>query len=195
MPDQTIQRTRSRLTGILAIGAGALLLAGGGGTLAYWATSASLEAGTIESGHLDLELGDGSWTLQGLASGPAVDLDDLDDVIIVPGDVLTLTQELDVTLEGDTLVADLTVDDSGLLPVEVVSDRFQVTLTLDGVGTQPDGTTSVYRLTPADVAGVDPIQITLTLTFEADEDPGQYDQGVSVDLTDGVSFALTQVTE
>jgi len=41
--------------GAIAVGAATLLLLGGGGTFALWNTSSTVEAGTVESGHLTLD--------------------------------------------------------------------------------------------------------------------------------------------
>lgn len=188
MSEPSTQSTRNRIKGVVAIGAGALLLAGGATTLAYWTSSAPLSAGIVQSGDLDLELVEESaaWTLQGVDGEVLViDTEDLEDVLIVPGDTLTLTQDLDITLEGDTLAADLTVDDSGLLG-EVESENFIVGVTVDGEALPG----SSYRLSPEDVD--EPVAVVLTLFFQPETTPGLYDTNVELDLSSGVSFTLTQ---
>ncbi|QWC10969.1 alternate-type signal peptide domain-containing protein [Arthrobacter jiangjiafuii] len=98
--------------GALAIGVGAALLLGGGGTLAVWNDSETTAAGQIASGELQLNPvvgGEGKWTN---ALGTVVDLDPTNavaDYRVVPGDVLTYTQKLDVRLAGDLMTAKLTM--------------------------------------------------------------------------------------
>lgn len=83
----------------IATAAAVALLMGGAGTLAYWNDSADLAgASVISAGNLDVEAGAvGSW----------VGISDIADYRIVPGDTLTFTQEITVTAQGDTLVANL----------------------------------------------------------------------------------------
>ncbi|GAA3289567.1 alternate-type signal peptide domain-containing protein [Arthrobacter citreus] len=92
--------------GALAIGVGAALLLGGGGTLAVWNDAETTAAGQIAAGDLQLATakdGAGKWTnLQGKTV-------DLATYKVVPGDVLTYTQKLDVKLTGDLMAAKLTM--------------------------------------------------------------------------------------
>ncbi|MBD8043069.1 alternate-type signal peptide domain-containing protein [Arthrobacter sp. Sa2BUA2] len=90
--------------GALATGVGVALLLGGGGTLAVWNQSQVVKAGTIVAGDLNLVAGEGAWTN---AAGTPVDPASYK---VVPGDVLTYTQELDVTLVGDLMEAKLSLD-------------------------------------------------------------------------------------
>ncbi|MCC3269664.1 alternate-type signal peptide domain-containing protein [Arthrobacter gengyunqii] len=92
--------------GALAIGVGAALLLGGGGTLAIWNDSETTAAGSITAGDLQLSPvvgGDGKWTN---AVGTVVDLNTYK---VVPGDVLTYTQKLNVKLTGDLMTAKLSM--------------------------------------------------------------------------------------
>lgn len=83
----------------IATAAAVALLMGGAGTLAYWNDTADLDgASVITAGQLDVAAsGSGAWS--GIAS--------IADYRIVPGDTLTFTQDIVVTAEGDTLVANL----------------------------------------------------------------------------------------
>jgi len=83
--------------GSIAGAAGVALLLGGAGTLALWNDSASINAGTVTSGVLDVATGTaGSWS-------PDLDL-------IVPGDTIVYTETLDVTATGDNLNATITTN-------------------------------------------------------------------------------------
>jgi alternate signal-mediated exported protein len=123
--------------GALATGLGVALLVGGGGTLAVWNASDTAPAGTIKSGDLNLTAGKGEWT--SLHSAIPIDLATYK---VVPGDLLTFTQKVQVNLEGDLMQADLTVTDpgAGFAPLIVSATK----LTDDKTNTQVVG-----PLTPA----------------------------------------------
>lgn len=93
----------------IATAAAVALLMGGAGTLAYWNDTADLDgASTITAGQLNVEAsGAGAWT----------GISDIADYRIVPGDTLTFTQDIVVTAEGDTLVANLVLDPYSISPV------------------------------------------------------------------------------
>lgn len=96
--------------GAIATGVGIILLAGGGGTLATWNQAQNASMGSVVSGDLNLVpvKDSAKWTN---ASGATVDVAKYK---VVPGDVLTYTQELDMTLEGDLMVAKLEVTGAGV---------------------------------------------------------------------------------
>ncbi|MBP3037144.1 alternate-type signal peptide domain-containing protein [Arthrobacter sp. zg-ZUI100] len=94
--------------GALAIGVGAALLLGGGGTLAVWNDTETTAGGSIVAGDLQLtpvdgDAGKGIWTN---AAGTEIKLASYN---VVPGDVLTYTQRLNVKLTGDLMTAKLTM--------------------------------------------------------------------------------------
>ncbi|MET4059055.1 alternate signal-mediated exported protein [Arthrobacter sp. UYP6] len=92
--------------GALAIGVGAALLLGGGGTLATWNQSQASNAGVIASGDLNLEAAAGTWS-SNIVGGiqPAA----IATYKMVPGEKLTFTQKVNVTLTGTNLSANLAV--------------------------------------------------------------------------------------
>ena len=182
---QTPKRASSRTKAIVAIAAGTALLLGGAGTLAYWSTSQSLTAGTVTSGDLDLTLGTGVWTLDGVLTSPTV-VADPSTVRIVPGDMLTLEQPVTVTLVGDKLEADLTVDVTAAIPSANAND-FTVALTVTGATANGVNT---YRLKPADVTA--PLQATLTITFNS-ATADRVAVNTAIDLSK-VTFNLTQAS-
>ncbi|QDP94518.1 alternate-type signal peptide domain-containing protein [Microlunatus elymi] len=88
--------------GAIAASAAVVLLAGGAGSLAYWTDSASVDGGTINSGHLrlvtdDTNTGCTDWTLDG--GDPYV----AGTTEVVPGDVLTKTCAFTLEAAGDHL--------------------------------------------------------------------------------------------
>ncbi|MHA7304948.1 alternate-type signal peptide domain-containing protein [Arthrobacter sp. TMN-49] len=91
--------------GAIATGVGVILLAGGGGTLATWNQANSAAMGSVVSGDLNLVpvAKSAVWTN---ASGNPIDITTYK---VVPGDSLTYTQQLNVTLSGDLMVAKLAV--------------------------------------------------------------------------------------
>ncbi|MFJ4039006.1 alternate-type signal peptide domain-containing protein [Microbacterium sp. NPDC090007] len=183
------RRPRGQAKAIVAIAAGTALLLGGAGTYAFWSTQTALGAAPVSSGDLDLSLGDAEWTLQGVL-GQAQPVADVSAVRIVPGDVLTLTQALDVTLIGDTIEADLAAS-LGATFAQGLGQYLDVDLTLDSFGTEVDETT--YHLVEADITDPDGTQaVTATLTITFDPATANRD-GVnsSVNLED-VVFTLTQ---
>ncbi|PVE76057.1 alternate-type signal peptide domain-containing protein [Microbacterium testaceum] len=183
------RRPRGRGRAIVSIAAGTALLLGGAGTYAFWSTEVALDAAPVSSGDLDLSLGDAEWTLQGVL-GQAQPVGDITSVRIVPGDVLTLRQTLDVTLVGDTIEADLEASLGGTFDAGL-GEYLDVQLSLAGFGSMVDATT--YHLVEGDVTdqdGTQTVEATLTVTF----DPltsGRNGVNSSVNLED-VVFTLTQ---
>lgn len=189
-PDARSQtRRRTKGTAIAAIAAGTALLLGGTGTLAVWSTQTALTAGPIESGNLDLLLDttEGVWTLQGLVGGLlTLDPASISAVRIVPGDVLTLTQPLEVVLEGDTLAADLSLSSTDVVG-GALAPYVDVDLSVTGLGSAVDDT---YRITP-DTDGE--LTATVTITFDP-ATTGQLGANTTLDLSNLV-FSLTQVAD
>lgn len=95
------------LTGAIAISASALLLVGGGGTLAVWNDTAGVKPGTITAGNIALEAEGGKWS--NVTSGTAVPIANIAEYEIVPGETLRYTQSLNIIVEGTNAVADLKV--------------------------------------------------------------------------------------
>ncbi|MFQ4150488.1 alternate-type signal peptide domain-containing protein [Arthrobacter sp. LAPM80] len=95
--------------GAIATGVGIILLAGGGGTLATWNQASNASMGSVVSGDLNLVAGAGVWKN---ASGTVIPV--IADYKVVPGDTLTYTQPMTVTLTGDLMVAKLAVTGAGV---------------------------------------------------------------------------------
>ncbi|MFF2344684.1 alternate-type signal peptide domain-containing protein [Pseudarthrobacter sp. NPDC058119] len=94
--------------GTAAIAVGAALLLGGGGTLAAWNDQATAAPGSIVSGDLKVGLNSapGVWTDR---SGTDITSKIKDGTyLVVPGDLLTFKQDLDVTLTGAKMAANIT---------------------------------------------------------------------------------------
>ena len=184
-PPAAAKRSSARTKGIVAVAAGTALLLGGAGSYALWTTSVDLGTGTIESGDLGLTLGTAAWELDGLIGGPiAIPAADLNAVRIVPGDVLELTQTVDVTLVGDTIEADLTVDAGTAFASGDLADHVDVALAIDGAAAA-NGT---FRVTPENAGE---LTATVTITFDQ-ATPALAGTDETLDLAE-LGFTLTQV--
>ncbi|WP_231715293.1 alternate-type signal peptide domain-containing protein [Arthrobacter gengyunqii] len=140
--------------GALAIGVGAALLLGGGGTLATWNDTKVSGAGTIASGKLALEAGKGKWQAGKEPAASAAELPA--EFQAVPGDEYSFTQPLTVTLEGNNMVADLTANNA-------VTSAFGNEAAV-AVSYSTDGTTWTPSNQPLKASGKIHARITVTFT-------------------------------
>jgi len=166
---------KNRTKGVIAGAAGVALLAGGT-TFALWSDSASVAGGVITNGNLDVApVGTPAWqdVSEDRTDGPhAIDIATWR---MVPGDVAQGTYGFQVALEGDNLVAELTVD------------------RVDAAATLPEGMSVTYDVLDADGAVLaDDIALgtDTTLRFRAPR-AGQ-DAGNPTD-TDAVVVDRTEV--
>ncbi|MFF1555569.1 alternate-type signal peptide domain-containing protein [Rhodococcus erythropolis] len=101
--------------GTLAVGAAAILLMGGMGSLALWNDSEAAPADTITNGELDIALvGEaGVWTdISPDSNAPGV----IDPAVfrMVPGDVLQYDASFLISADGDNLAATITADQQSI---------------------------------------------------------------------------------
>jgi alternate signal-mediated exported protein len=136
------------IKGTAAIAVGAALLLGGGGTLASWNASASGTPGTVVAGDLNVVAATGVWTDR---NGAPVTISTYK---VVPGDKLTYTQDLNVTLTGDKMAANVAATGAGAVNGFTAAN---VTVT-DPVLTVGDTAVS----NPLTTSGT----VTATITFE-----------------------------
>jgi len=180
------------LKGAVAIGAGVLLLLGGGGTLALWNADTTVTAGEVTSGVLnfDATTADGTWyhydpAITDIAdyatSGTPVDTSTY---LVVPGDklifisdgvVLTATGgelyfsfDTNVTGTGDT--AGYTT--SAVTPT-VISGSLPATVTTGTFLPTPSATATVYGGTDVDSAAT--LALSFVVTFNASGTANQDD--------------------
>lgn len=167
--------------GSIAGAAGIALLLGGAGTLALWNADAQLDSTTIESGTMTIATN--AAAAAEYADGNAVTATSL----IVPGDVITITQPITIAATGDNLEANLSVDTSALVDVPNTVDELgdYVTFTFKAFSGSTEVTTTNMSATTA--ASIDSVQIVAT--FAADNEDGQ---GLSLNL-DAVKVLLQQV--
>ncbi|MDD9206686.1 alternate-type signal peptide domain-containing protein [Georgenia sp. 10Sc9-8] len=174
--------------GAVAVAAGVTLLLGGAGTYAWWSVEQSAaEQGEIQSGDLDLALGQAAWTLNG---DPVTA--DVTQVRVVPGDVLVLTQSVTVTAIGDDLASQLSVSETDLTGTDPqLVEALDVEFTLpEETGWATLGEQNTYAIASSSEAYA-PVEATVVITFdEATE--GQVGTNAAVDLT-SVVFSLDQL--
>jgi alternate signal-mediated exported protein len=183
------------LKGSIAGVAGIALLLGGAGTFALWSDTQDIEGGTVQTGTLDINLAaDTAWAdistnaIGGPEFDPTVDE-------IVPGDVITLTQSVEIIADGKNLLADLTYKADSVV-IDPALEPY-VTVGIAAAQTTGDATivsngTNSFRITP-DEGGTSTFQIVITITFSATT-PDRLAQTLTpgVDLSDA-GFTVTQV--
>lgn len=170
--------------GAIATGVGIILLAGGGGTLATWNQAQNASMGEVVAGDLNLVAGTGTWK-----NAENTVISDIGDYRVVPGDVLTFTQNLDVTLVGDLMAANLTVE--GLPSAQTANEVIVATVLKDGTNVLPATLTQ---------ANANDHTITATTTFTFNELLGTLGDPVDTrqahdktyDLS-GIGYTLAQV--
>lgn len=134
--------------GALAAAAGAAILVGGAGTMAAWNSNASLGAGSVSAGTLNIEQsGTGAWhwgSASGAAFDPATDK-------IVPGDTVVYVGTYNITAQGTNLKAKLTPtlgnvtgDLASMLDVAPIGTTETIT-SAPGVQTKTIGTAVTFK--------------------------------------------------
>lgn len=187
---------------LIAGGAGAALLLGGAGTIAYWTDAADGGNGTITAGTLELGTAtNGEWTIShqgdgtGDPTGPAPFDPTADQV--VPGDTLSYTQSIPVELAGENIAAVFTGEievvasndeaaNEALAAAIVGQDLAATGMSgADGLEFDPDTGTVTGE-------GTGTVDVTTTVTFPWGE-PGQFNEAQLGSLAFSVDYTLTQV--
>jgi alternate signal-mediated exported protein len=174
-------KNRTLIKGTAAIAVGAALLLGGGGTLANWNASATATPGDIVAGDLNVEnTTAGVWKDRNNATI------NIATYKVVPGDKLTFTQDLAVTLKGNKMAAEIDTtgisETSGFSATNVAVSEPE--LTVDGVDVANPLVASAGTQT-----------VTATITFEfLSSTAGRADVNATYNFNN-VGFTLTQVTQ
>jgi alternate signal-mediated exported protein len=175
-------RNSTLIKGTAAIAVGAALLLGGGGTLANWNASATATPGTIVAGDLNVEnTTAGVWKDRNNAT-----INNIATYRVVPGDKLTFTQDLAVTLKGDKMAAE--IDTTG------ISETSGFTATNVSVS-EPELTVGGVDVLNPLVASAGTQTVTATITFEFLSTTGNRDDANKTYNFNNVGFTLTQVTQ
>jgi alternate signal-mediated exported protein len=172
------------IKGSAAIALGAALLLGGGGTLANWNAAATQTPGTIVAGDLNVV----NSTSAGVWKDRAGTTIDISTYKVVPGDKLTYTQDLTVTLKGDKMAADIATTGitatNGFTPANVSVSAPALTV----------GTAAVVNpLKPTSTGSAQTVTATITFEFLSTT-AGRADVNATYNFT-SVGFTLTQVTQ
>jgi alternate signal-mediated exported protein len=172
--------------GLLAAGAGSLLLLGGGGTLAYWGDADTVDGGTFDSGQLRLEVdatnaGCGDWMLD---DGEGTEVYDTGDKI-VPGDELKRDCAFTVKAEGEHLVANVGIGSATFVPGGATAFGGMLTPSVSSLSI--DGS-PVTQLTEAHDEKALLVSVTVTFNSAA----GNGTQDLSTVLND-LTITTTQV--
>ncbi len=172
--------------GAVALGAGVVLLLGGGGTLAVWSSTQPISGGNVNAGHLGLvtdgtNTGCGSWQLD---SGEAAPLTYSPGDPLVPGDVLTRVCDFTIQAEGNHLRATVGISAASFSGTD---GDFGGDLVADVSGIEVNGSPAT-SFTEAD----DGQALTATVTVTFDSTSGNGTQDLSTVL-DNLSLTATQV--
>lgn len=185
-------RNNKLMKGALAGATGVALLLGGFGSFALWSDQTPLPNASVNSGELSFAAVNAVWTD---ASPDATDTswDPATDKM-VPGDTVTLTQDVTVRAQGKNLEGLLALDISAIesqIPVSAADD-FTVTMTTGGVaGFNPTSNDNEFRFASSAVSG-GAVTFPVTVTFALDAAAGDDTQNFAVDLST-TDIDLTQV--
>lgn len=169
---------KKQTKGAIAAGAGAILLLGGLGSLAFWNDQTDGDAGTITSGQLTLGecVGGGTWT----DVGTGAPIGDISSFRIVPGDTVRYTCNTTLTAQGDNLQATLTADLDGVTGDAELRQALITTVDASYAGQTFSGGTDGVQVTAND-GTAQPISATVTVTFDS-ATSGTTGQNQTVDL-------------
>lgn len=160
--------------GAIAVAAGAALLMGGAGTLAYWQDSATIDAATVTTGELDVSVGTGcQWTVTHKGAGSKT-LASTTGFRMVPGDTVTCKVDFTTKSVGDNLKADAKIDWMGhqALPAGMTSTA---TGTYDGA--------SIDTPSFAVKGGTKQGTLVFSLAWDFDAAPAQGGMNKPIDLS------------
>jgi len=166
--------------GALAASAAGVLLLGGAGSLAYWNATDDVDGGTLTAGSLTLSdmTCAATWT-EGL---------DLDVQLVVPGDTVTKECTGTITMTGDHIEADVTLDQDSVATAEeafndaapdtVAGDAVDITASLTGGGT---------------ITASGPISVTITAAWPFGSIADNESQSVSTSALNDLVINAVQV--
>ena len=192
--------TRTLLGTSIAAALGAMLLLGGTGSLAFWSDTATSATQRIQSGTLDLgsssQISTTGATLKQCTTpttcGPSAAYTGGP---LVPGDVVTATVNVPVTLAGQNLQARFTATPSKTASSAAAADvalRDALTVTVKSVnGTATASTPATITLTPSQLSGgTVPVVVEITFPWGT---TGQYNNAMGGMVTFSAAYTLAQI--
>ena len=146
----------------IAAAAAGVLLVTGAGTVALWQQTETVDAGTVNTGHLTLTVDDnGVWT--DISDGGAGVPFDPTTEQIVPGDVVAYTQTVRIDAKGKNIEGALSVGTLQALPPEL-QDEIDLGLEIDATA---EGLTQAGNVISFAEQGVYQVPVKITVTFPA----------------------------
>jgi alternate signal-mediated exported protein len=184
--------------GAIATAAGIALLLGGAGTFALWNGATTIAGGTIQTGSLSIaKTGNATWADTSTTKNGTSAFDPSTQAL-VPGDTVTLTQQVTLTTTGKNLKANFTFDPTSITTdpaaAAVLSETLAATpVAATGAATLTQvGTSNVYTVTPGSAATT-VVNVVFTVTFDPNT-TGNTAQSLSSALKlTALSYTLTQV--
>ncbi|WP_183086308.1 alternate-type signal peptide domain-containing protein [Mycetocola tolaasinivorans] len=181
-------------TAAIAATLGAALLLGGAGTLAYWTDTKDASPQVINSGNLELgQIDSATWSVQQIVGDKKSDAVKVDpnNFRIVPGDVLTTTVNVPVTLVGTDIKASLKVDD---IYWESSSLRDQLTPTVVSInGQAPVNGAVTIAATPGQSTVNVPVVVSVSYKWDGATQRANNRGEFSNSATLRAKYVLTQV--
>lgn len=165
--------------GVIALAAAVVLCLGGAGSMAFWQGTASTTPASFTMGGMSLAQKDaGAWTKNGSALPVGYRA--------VPGDVLTYTQQFDLTMTGDGLIADVSVEPGA---VTISAGSGFVLTGVDIAGTGVTGPAAGPRRASASTV----VRVTFTFTWDKGTTIDNSSQNATISIATSVLRA-TQVS-
>jgi alternate signal-mediated exported protein len=182
--------------GSIAGAVGIALLLGGAGTFALWSDNAAVNGGIVQTGTLDIALtGTAAW--KDISPDAANTTWVVATDRLVPGDTVTLTQDVTVVATGKNLKALLAYTAGSITINSTVAPAVVVSLSatkVSGDATISAGTlANTYNILPVS-GGTSVFRVVITVAYDKLIPVNQVGQTLSnaVDLT-AANFTLTQV--
>lgn len=178
---------------------GAVLLLGGTGTMARWSDTAVTSTEQIQSGNLDLGT-------VGLSNFSATTITQCTPVCsaptaytggaIVPGDTLSLTVNVPVTLVGTNMKAQFSVQPSKAAPANPtaadIALRDAVSISVTSIKGVQQTTAPAVTLTPSTMGTAKTVPVVVEVKFPWGT-PGQYNGAMGGRVSLAAAYTLTQI--
>lgn len=170
-----------KTTGLVAGAAGAALLLGGA-TFALWSDSDPVAGGTITAGNLDVKATQPTWRDVSQDRTDAGHVIDLERFRIIPGDTIRGTFGFKAALEGDNMVAELSLADLGASGdlLEALASEATYEVTVDG---EVVAGGDLFAAEPVLFASADNSHNVATLPTLPADLPGSPNVALVVDIT------------
>lgn len=178
---------------------GAALLMGAPATLASWSGTRTSGATTIQSGSLELgDIRDITWSTAQKTPSGSTNWRVWNGSPLVPGDQITATIQVPVTLTGKNLVAELRVGTpvltagSGAASTALAAALTTSVVSLNGQNIAAGAAPSTTLTSTMLAQGTKSIPVVVTISFPWGT-AGQYNDAVGGNVTLNMDYSLTQL--